>query len=110
MNEKFGDHALHSVRSINNKEAWCTTCRCMIAVTYETASKRGFASLTPERRREIASKGGKAVHAKGTAHTFDSEQGRIAGRKGGKIVSNDTQHMKEIGRIGGKSRAAQRKA
>ncbi len=44
---------------------------------------RGFASLSPERRFEISSKGGKAAHAKGTAHQFTSEEAKIAGRKGG---------------------------
>jgi general stress protein YciG len=46
-------------------------------------SKRGFASMSPEKQREIASKGGKAAHAKGKAHEFTSEEARAAGRKGG---------------------------
>ncbi len=46
-------------------------------------SKRGFASMDPEEQREIASKGGKAAHQKGTAHEFTSEEAREAGRKGG---------------------------
>lgn len=46
---------------------------------------RGFASMSKERQREIASKGGKAAHAKGTAHEFTSEEARIAGRKGGML-------------------------
>lgn len=45
--------------------------------------KRGFATMTPERRREISSQGGKAAHAAGTAHEFDSEEATEAGRKGG---------------------------
>lgn len=44
---------------------------------------RGFASMDPAKQREIASKGGKAAHAKGTAHEFSSEEAREAGRKGG---------------------------
>ena len=44
---------------------------------------RGFASMDEDKQREIASKGGKAAHAKGTAHEFDSEEAREAGRKGG---------------------------
>lgn len=44
---------------------------------------RGFASMDPEKQREIASKGGKAAHAKGTAHEFSSEEAREAGCKGG---------------------------
>lgn len=46
-------------------------------------SGRGFAGMTPEKRREIASKGGKAAHESGNANEFDSESGREAGRKGG---------------------------
>lgn len=47
-------------------------------------STRGFASMDPNKQRAIASKGGQAAHAKGTAHEFTSEEARIAGRKGGK--------------------------
>lgn len=47
-------------------------------------SRRGFASMDPNRQRRIASMGGRAAHAKGTAHEFTSEEARIAGRKGGK--------------------------
>ena len=46
-------------------------------------SKRGFSSMDPAKQREIASKGGKAAHEKGTAHEFTSEEARAAGRKGG---------------------------
>jgi uncharacterized protein len=35
------------------------------------------------RQRDIASKGGKAAHQKGTAHEWTSEEARDAGRKGG---------------------------
>lgn len=44
---------------------------------------RGFASMDPAKQREIASKGGKAAHQKGTAHEWTSEEARDAGRKGG---------------------------
>jgi uncharacterized protein len=44
---------------------------------------RGFASMDRTKQREIASKGGKAAHLKGTAHEWSSEQAREAGRKGG---------------------------
>ena len=44
---------------------------------------RGFGSMDPEKQREIASKGGKASHEKGTAHEFTSEEAREAGKKGG---------------------------
>jgi uncharacterized protein len=46
----------------------------------------GFAAMTPERRREISSKGGKAAHAKGVAHVWDSGAAAAAGSKGGKAL------------------------
>jgi hypothetical protein len=49
----------------------------------DNTDKRGFASMDAEKQREIASKGGKAAHEKGTAHEFSSEEAREAGRKGG---------------------------
>ena len=45
--------------------------------------RRGFASMSPEKQREIASKGGRAAHQKGTAHEWSSDEARDAGRKGG---------------------------
>jgi len=39
--------------------------------------------MDPAKQREIASKGGKAAHQKGTAHEWTSEEARDAGRKGG---------------------------
>ena len=45
--------------------------------------KQGFASMTPEKKRDIASKGGKSAHALGRAHTWDVDEAREAGRKGG---------------------------
>ena len=47
--------------------------------------RRGFASMSPEKQREIASKGGRAAHQKGTAHEWTSDEARSAGRKGGQI-------------------------
>ena len=68
-------------------------------------SERGFASMDQDRQREIASQGGRAAHAKGTAHEFDSEEARRAGQRGGEAVSRNRQHMAEIGRKGGVSRS-----
>jgi general stress protein YciG len=65
-------------------------------------SNRGFASMDEDKQREIASKGGKAAHEKGTAHEFTSEEAKEAGQKGGEAVSQDREHMAEIGREGGK--------
>jgi len=59
--------------------------------------------MDPAVQREIASKGGKAAHAQGVAHEFNSEEAREAGRKGGEAVSRDRQHMSEIGRKGGEA-------
>lgn len=64
-------------------------------------ARRGFASMSPEKQREIASKGGRAAHEKGTAHEFTPEEARLAGRKGGEVVSRDRAHMAAIGREGG---------
>lgn len=46
-------------------------------------SRRGFAAMSAQQISQIASKGGKAAHAKGTAHEWSSEEARAAGRKGG---------------------------
>lgn len=51
----------------------------------ERKERRGFASMSPERQKEIASKGGRAAHAKGTAHEWTPEEARSAGRKGGQV-------------------------
>lgn len=50
---------------------------------------RGFAGMDEDKQREIASKGGKAAHEKGTANEFDSESAREAGRKGGRARGNN---------------------
>lgn len=73
-------------------------------------SARGFASMDPEKQREIASKGGKAAHLQGRAHEFTSDEAREAGRKGGETVAQDREHMAEIGRMGGKARSRNRAA
>lgn len=58
------------------------------------AGRQGFASMTPEKQREIARKGGQAAHQKGTAHRWTSDEAKAAGKKGGTISR------------GGKGRAA----
>ena len=55
---------------------------------------RGFAGMDPERQRQISSQGGKAAHQKGTAHEFDSNEAREAGRKGG-MVSGGRRRARE---------------
>ena len=73
-------------------------------------SNRGFASMDRAKQREIASKGGRAAHEKGTAHEFDAGEARAAGRKGGVTVSKNREHMAAIGRRGGEARGANRAA
>lgn len=65
------------------------------------ATRRGFAVLTSERRREIASMGGRTAHTSGVAHKFTEQEARIAGHRGGVAVSQDREHMARIGRLGG---------
>jgi hypothetical protein len=48
------------------------------------------------KQREIASKGGKAAHQKGTAHEWTSEEARDAGRKGG-IASHRRRREQQSG-------------
>lgn len=47
--------------------------------------KQGFAAMTPEKRSELARRGGLAAHAKGTAHQWTRDEAVAAGRKGGQI-------------------------
>jgi general stress protein YciG len=54
-------------------------------VTTERKERRGFASMSAEKQREIASKGGRAAHEKGTAHEWTADEARNAGRKGGQV-------------------------
>jgi len=75
----------------------------------KTTRNSGFASMEQEKQREIARKGGKAAHRKGTAHEFTVEEARFAGKKGGQQVSTNRRHMMEIGRLGGKRSAERRR-
>jgi general stress protein YciG len=49
------------------------------------------------KQREIASKGGKAAHQKGTAHEWTSEEAREAGRKGGMASHRRRKEMMDQG-------------
>lgn len=49
--------------------------------------KQGFAAMPTEKVKAIASLGGKAAHAKGTAHEWNSEEAKKAGQKGGVVTS-----------------------
>ncbi len=48
-------------------------------------SRQGFAAMSPEKQREIASMGGKAAHRLGKAHEWTSEEAREVGRRGGRM-------------------------
>ena len=51
----------------------------------KSGGKRGFAGMSSKKQREIASKGGKAAHRKGTAHEWNSKEAAEAGRRGGLV-------------------------
>ncbi|HWJ27256.1 MAG TPA: KGG domain-containing protein [Flavisolibacter sp.] len=72
------------------------------------SSNRGFAAMNPNKQKEIASEGGRAAHRQGVAHEWTSEEARMAGRKGGQTVSQNREHMSEIGRRGGQSSGGRR--
>jgi general stress protein YciG len=72
------------------------------------SSNRGFAAMSPERQKQIASEGGRAAHRQGVAHEWNSDEARKAGRKGGEKVSQNREHMSEIGRRGGQSSGGRR--
>ena len=69
---------------------------------------RGFASMDRAKQREIASKGGKAAHQKGTAHEWTSEEAREAGRKGGMASHRRRKEMRD--QPGGARRCRPRRA
>jgi uncharacterized protein len=71
-------------------------------------SARGFASMDPERQREIARMGGRSVPSEQRSFTRNRELAREAGRKGGlatppgkRTFSYDSDHAVEAGRKGG---------
>lgn len=63
----------------------------------ERKERRGFASMSPEKQREIASKGGRAAHEKGTAHEWTADEARSAGRKGGQVSRGGRGRLAEPG-------------
>ena len=64
----------------------------------KTNKKKGFAAMDPELRRELARKGGRAVHARGTAHEFTSEEAREAGKRGARALMEKKRAEKEGGK------------
>ncbi len=71
-----------------------------------TKSRKGFAAMDDATKRDLASRGGRAAHAAGTAHEWTVESAKAAGHKGGLQSSSDRAAMAERGRKGGKARAA----
>lgn len=72
--------------------------------------KRGFASMDPERRREIAKKGGSSVPKEKRAFSVNKSLAITAGRKGGaatpaaqRSFSRDRSLAAKAGRAGGPS-------
>jgi len=74
--------------------------------TERTATKprapQGFAAIRPELQRQIASKGGRAAHRKGTAHEWDSAQAREAGRLGG-LKTAERRRLQRLAEKGGEA-------
>lgn len=72
----------------------------------QSTSNRGFASMDENKQREISSEGGKAAHAKGTAHEFDSQSASDAGKAAhakGTAHEFNSQEASEAGRKGGQN-------
>lgn len=58
--------------------------------------------MSPEKRREISSKGGKLAHQKGAGHEWTSEEARAAGRKGGATTQARVAALREAQERSGK--------
>jgi len=77
----------------------------------QESSKRGFAGMDPEKQKAIASAGGKAAHAMGKAHKYNSKTGAAAGRKShklGRAHQFTPEEAAEAGRKGGIAAAEKR--
>ena len=68
----------HCRKACEDWQLYCPDCHFE-----RPKAKRGFALLSPEKRAEVSARGGRAAHAKGTAHEFTPEKAREAGRLGG---------------------------
>jgi general stress protein YciG len=71
------------------------------STTNRGGQKRGFAAMDAEKRRRIASEGGKAAHQSGKAHKWTSTEAREAGRKGGKATHAARREFLENGELRG---------
>lgn len=63
----------------------CGLTKELLVMSETKKSKRGFAAMDPKKQREIASKGGRTAHEKGTAHEWTSDEAARAGRIGGTV-------------------------
>jgi hypothetical protein len=61
-----------------------------------SVKERGFGSMNPDRQRQIAAKGGRAAHVKGTAHEWTRDEARAAGRKGGEASRGRVRHPRPL--------------
>lgn len=62
-------------------------------------SRRGFAAMSPERQREIASQGGRAAHEQGVAHEWNRDEARAAGKKGGQASGSKRRSNTDRGSV-----------
>jgi uncharacterized protein len=60
------------------------------------SNRKGFASMDPDLRKTISSKGGVAAHAQGRAHEFTSTEAIAAGRKGGLATRDKKRKQMEL--------------
>ncbi len=72
-------------------------------------SRRGFAGWDPEKLRDVSRQGGRAAHQAGKTHQYTPDEARQAGRKGGRVISRNRDHMARIGRLGGLVTGARRR-
>lgn len=75
--------------------------------------RRGFASMDPQKRRDIARRGGRSVPHEKRSFSRNPELAASAGRTGGQNVPNEKRSFSqdralaaEAGRKGGESRSA----
>lgn len=71
---------------------------------------RGFATLTPEQRREVSRRGGVAAHKSGHAHEWGVAEAKAAGRLGGLKIAENRARMSELSKLGHRAKEAQKKA
>lgn len=71
--------------------------------TIKPKLRKGFAVMSPELRSQIGRLGGQAAHRYGKAHEFTTEEAIAAGKKGGRKVSEDREHMRRIGQNKGRA-------